>query len=206
LAAVPPPELTYIFPRASTPPVVRPERRILAERAARRRPARQVERGRRLEHERVRRVVGGDPLEQLAVLVRHDDVRLVGRRHRCVRLDADVHARERRSRLRVEEEHVPGRDERENPVCLARVEEKHVGPHGRRARLGEAQGSGSTAEVDPLGDRGRAAPLERAAVVDVERAAARGAGRVRLVDRPHLVGDRPGTPRGARERQDEERE
>ena len=56
-----------------------------------------------------------------------------------MRLDADVDAGERRPLVRVEEEDVPGRDEREDGVRLGGVEEEHVRADGRRAGLGDAE-------------------------------------------------------------------
>ena len=89
--------------------------------------------------------------------------------------------------VRVEEEDVPGRDERDDGVRLGGVEEEHVWADGRRAGLRDAEGDRGR-EVDPLRlSTGRVPPFEVAAVVDVDRPAARRSVGVRLVDRPDLV-------------------
>ena len=78
---------------------------------------------------------------------------------------------------------------------------------GRRPCVLEAERRRRAAQVDPFGHRGAAAALEGGAVVDVQRAAARRPGRVRLVDGPDLVSlaaaARAGGPT---EREDEHRE
>jgi hypothetical protein len=60
--------------------VVGPQLGVLAERAARRRAGGEIYGRFVLEGEALVPVVGGDPLELLAVLVRDDQVALVGRR------------------------------------------------------------------------------------------------------------------------------
>ena len=72
---------------------------------------------------------------------------------------------------------------------LGRVHRQHVRSHRVGAGLGEAHRGDGAAEVDSLRSRGRVATaLEVVPVPDVQRPAVRDAGRVRLVDRPHLVG------------------
>ena len=80
-------------------------------------------------------------------------------------------------------------NERDDRAVLPRVDGQHVRPHGIGAGLGEAQRRRRCAEIDLLRHcaRGRVATLEIAAVVDVQRAAVGLAGRVGLIDGPHLV-------------------
>ena len=106
-------------------------------------------------------VVGEDPLEQLAVLVGDRDVGAVGRGRRHVRLADAADARrradalDRLARIRLDEEHVPGRHERDDDVRLRGIDGDHVRPHGRRAGPRQAQRRGFVAEIDPLAFGGR---------------------------------------------------
>ena len=120
--------------------VVRPESRRLAGQPGRRRAVGQIDPRRRVEPEVVLFVVGQDPLEQLAVLVGDRHVGAVGRRRRHVRLADAADARrradalDRLARIRLDEEHVPGRHERDDDVRLGGIDGDHVRPHGGRAR------------------------------------------------------------------------
>ena len=67
-------------------PVDRPQDRIFTGGAARRLARHEIERRRRVVDEGVRREVGVDALEPLAVLIRDEDERAVGRGKRRVRL------------------------------------------------------------------------------------------------------------------------
>ena len=138
----------------------------------------QVDACRGVQHERVGRVVGVDPLEEFAVLVGDRDVSLVGRGNRkmhltrAARADRRTYALHGLSRFGIDEQHVPRRDERDDCVSLGRVDGDHVRPHGVRAGLRKAQARCLGREVDAF-RRGRPlAPevLEVIAVPDVQRA------------------------------------
>ena len=174
--------------------VVRAQHRVLAGGPVRRCAVGEVNTRRDIEHERVRRVVGVDPLEELPVLVGDGNVRLVRRGDREVHLasatvsDRCADAVDRRPACRVEEDDMPRGDERDDRVRLGSVDRQHVRSHRVDARLGEAHGGDAAAEVDLLRNcRLALRLLEVVPIPDVQRPPVREAWRIRLVDRPHLV-------------------
>ena len=106
----------------------------LALQAARRDAVGQVDHRRRVELKFILVVVGADALEELAVLIRDGDVGAIRRRrgHMGLSNTGDAGSRpnalDRLTRLGVDEEHVPGRDERHDDVRLQGVDRNHVRP------------------------------------------------------------------------------
>lgn len=99
---------------------------------------RQVERGTRVQSERIAPVVGVDALKEFPVLICHHHIRLIGGRDSRVGLLSNVDACDRGSGSRIHQEHVPGGNERDDGVGVHGVEHQDVRPTWCTERLAEA--------------------------------------------------------------------
>ena len=144
--------------------------------------------------ESVGRVVGADPLDQLAVLVRHYHVGAVGRRHGHVRLAGTAgpgsrpEAGHRLPGGAVHEQHVPGGHEGDDGVGLRGFMAIMCGRTGFAPVLARHSAAAAPPRSIFLRRCRCAVPvLEVVPVPDVERAAECRAWGIRLVDGPDSV-------------------